>query len=145
MSATPTRLSIRAFGLASTLALAACAGGPVAPAWELDARGALERYPQLALSGDAGDIAWCHRRIVDYDACRLGARLQGLRRGVVERAQRIDARGREACVGLALAPLLALLHGDGGLGNWQGAGAVSAERIEEVEGHYADACAQFRG
>src|SRR5690606_33857562 len=26
-------------------------------------------------------------------------------------------------------PLLALTHGDGGLGNWQGAGAVPAERI----------------
>ena len=31
---------------------------------------------------------------------------------------------------LLVPPLLALLHGDGGLGNWQGAGAVEAERIE---------------
>ncbi len=47
------RFPARVFGLASTVVLAACAGGPVAPAWELEARGALERYPQLALSGDA--------------------------------------------------------------------------------------------
>ena len=30
---------------------------------------------------------------------------------------------------LLVPPLLSLLHGDGGLGNWQGAGAVRAERI----------------
>ncbi|MCC6940683.1 MAG: heparinase II/III family protein [Novosphingobium sp.] len=33
---------------------------------------------------------------------------------------------------LLVPPLLALLHGDGGLGNWQGAGAVEAERIEAL-------------
>jgi uncharacterized heparinase superfamily protein len=33
---------------------------------------------------------------------------------------------------LLVPPLLALLHGDGGLGNWQGAGAIPAERIEEL-------------
>ena len=35
----------------------------------------------------------------------------------------------EAMLQLLVPPLLALTHGDGGLGNWQGAGAVSAERI----------------
>ncbi|WP_338446870.1 heparinase II/III-family protein [Pelagerythrobacter marensis] len=30
---------------------------------------------------------------------------------------------------LLVPPLLSLLHGDGGLGNWQGAGAVRAERV----------------
>jgi uncharacterized heparinase superfamily protein len=30
---------------------------------------------------------------------------------------------------LLVPPLLAMLHGDGSLGNWQGAGAVSAERV----------------
>ncbi|WP_194955751.1 heparinase II/III family protein [Tsuneonella amylolytica] len=35
----------------------------------------------------------------------------------------------EAMLGLLVPPLLALLHGDGGLGNWQGAGAVGADRI----------------
>ncbi|RDS78528.1 heparinase [Alteriqipengyuania lutimaris] len=29
-------------------------------------------------------------------------------------------------------PLLAVMHGEGGMGNWQGAGAVCAERIEEL-------------
>jgi len=33
---------------------------------------------------------------------------------------------------LLVPPLLALVHGDGGLGNWQGAGAISAARIEAV-------------
>lgn len=33
---------------------------------------------------------------------------------------------------LLVPPLLALLHGDGGLGNWQGAGAIEADRIEEL-------------
>lgn len=32
-------------------------------------------------------------------------------------------------LGLLVPPLLALLHGDGGLGNWQGAGAIDAEKI----------------
>lgn len=35
-------------------------------------------------------------------------------------------------LGLLVPPLLALLHGDGGLGNWQGAGAIGAERIEAL-------------
>ena len=35
----------------------------------------------------------------------------------------------EAMLQLLVPPLLALTHGDGGLGNWQGAGAVAAERI----------------
>lgn len=33
---------------------------------------------------------------------------------------------------LLFPPLLALLHTDGGLGNWQGAGAVAADRIDEL-------------
>lgn len=35
----------------------------------------------------------------------------------------------EVMLELLVAPLLALRHGDGGLGNWHGAGAVGAERI----------------
>lgn len=34
--------------------------------------------------------------------------------------------------GLLVPPLLALLHGDGGLGNWQGAGAIDHLRIESL-------------
>lgn len=33
---------------------------------------------------------------------------------------------------LLVPPLLALLHGDGGLGSWQGAGAIEPERIETL-------------
>ncbi len=35
----------------------------------------------------------------------------------------------ESMLGALVPPLLALTHGDGGLGNWQGAGAVRAEQI----------------
>jgi uncharacterized heparinase superfamily protein len=35
----------------------------------------------------------------------------------------------EAMLSMLVPPLLALTHGDGGLGSWQGAGAVSAERV----------------
>ncbi|GGE04644.1 hypothetical protein GCM10011515_25320 [Tsuneonella deserti] len=35
----------------------------------------------------------------------------------------------EAMLGMLVPPLLTLTHGDGGLGSWQGAGAVPAERI----------------
>ena len=35
----------------------------------------------------------------------------------------------ETMLALLVPPLLALTHGDGGLGNWQGAGAVPAERV----------------
>ncbi len=38
----------------------------------------------------------------------------------------------EAMLGMLVPPLLALTHGDGGLGSWQGAGAVSAERISAL-------------
>ncbi len=35
----------------------------------------------------------------------------------------------DAMLGMLVPPLLALTHGDGGLGSWQGAGAVPAERV----------------
>ncbi|MXO75323.1 heparinase [Altererythrobacter aerius] len=38
----------------------------------------------------------------------------------------------ETMTGLLVPPLLGLLHSDGGLGSWQGAGAVSAERISAL-------------
>ncbi len=38
----------------------------------------------------------------------------------------------EAMLGMLVPPLLALTHGDGGLGSWQGAGAVPAERISAL-------------
>ena len=38
----------------------------------------------------------------------------------------------ETILTLLVPPLLALLHSDGGLGSWQGAGAVSAARIEAL-------------
>jgi uncharacterized heparinase superfamily protein len=38
----------------------------------------------------------------------------------------------EAMLAMLVPPLLALTHGDGGLGSWQGAGAVPAERIARL-------------
>ena len=38
----------------------------------------------------------------------------------------------DAILVMLVPPLLALLHGDGGLGNWQGAGAVKASRIASL-------------
>ncbi|MEL7679525.1 heparinase II/III family protein [Citromicrobium bathyomarinum] len=35
---------------------------------------------------------------------------------------------------LLVPPLLAVVHGEGGLGNWQGAGAVASERVSELIG-----------
>ena len=50
--------------------------------------------------------------------------------GACYRATRRDPpQAIEAMERMLVPPLLTLLHADGGLGNWQGAGAVSAERI----------------
>jgi uncharacterized heparinase superfamily protein len=38
----------------------------------------------------------------------------------------------DTILNLLVPPLLSLLHGDGGLGSWQGAGAVPAARIEAL-------------
>ena len=38
----------------------------------------------------------------------------------------------QTMLSLLVPPLLALLHGDGGLGTWQGAGAIGAEQIEAL-------------
>lgn len=38
----------------------------------------------------------------------------------------------EAMLQLLVPPLLALTHGDGGLGNWQGSGAVPSERLDAL-------------
>lgn len=51
------------------------------------------------------------------------------------RATRRDPpRAIETMLGLLVPPLLALLHADGSLGNWQGAGAIRAEKIAELIG-----------
>ncbi|GAD48778.1 hypothetical protein NT2_04_01900 [Caenibius tardaugens NBRC 16725] len=46
------------------------------------------------------------------------------------RAIRVDPpQAIEVMLGMLVPPLLALVHGDGGLGNWQGAGAVWPDRV----------------
>ena len=46
--------------------------------------------------------------------------------------KRVPPKGLETMLGLLVPPLLALTHADGGLGNWQGGGAVSAERVSAL-------------
>ncbi|HSG56157.1 MAG TPA: heparinase II/III family protein [Paracoccaceae bacterium] len=54
--------------------------------------------------------------LVDLSACYRAVR-------------RDPPRALETMLGLLVPPLLALTHADGGLGNWQGAGAVKADKI----------------
>ncbi len=44
-------------------------------------------------------------------------------------AERDPPRAIDAMLHLLVPPLLALMHGDGGLGSWQGAGAVRVDRV----------------
>ncbi len=57
--------------------------------------------------------------LVDLSACYRAVR-------------RDPPRAVETMLGLLVPPLLALLHADGSLGNWQGAGAIKADRIEAL-------------
>ena len=53
-------------------------------------------------------------------------------RACYEAVDRDPPAALESMLTLLVPPLLALRHGDGGLGNWQGAGAVSGERLEHL-------------
>ena len=57
--------------------------------------------------------------LVDLTACYAAVR-------------RNPPRALGTMLNLLVPPLLALTHADGSLGNWQGAGAVPAERIEAL-------------
>ncbi len=70
--------------------------------------GVLSRSPLLQMEAIA--------LLVDLTACYRATR-------------RDPPKAVESMLELLVPPLLALVHGDGGLGNWQGAGAVSAARV----------------
>ncbi len=50
-------------------------------------------------------------------------------RACYEAVKRNPPQVLETMLQLLVPPLLSLLHGDGGLGNWQGAGAIGADRV----------------
>lgn len=63
--------------------------------------------------------------LAQIDAIALLTELKACYRAV----RRDPPKAIEAMLAMLVPPLLALLHADGGLGSWQGAGAVPAERI----------------
>lgn len=77
--------------------------------------------------GDDGGVL-SRSPLCQIEAIELLIRLRACYSAVrKEPPQQIDAM-----LSLLVPPLLAVLHGDGALGNWQGAGAVPAERIEAL-------------
>lgn len=76
-----------------------------------DDGGVLSRSPLAQMEAIAA--------LVDLNACYAAVR-------------RDPPKALGTMLGLLVPPLLALTHADGTLGNWQGAGAVSAERIEAL-------------
>ncbi|AKH43211.1 putative heparinase superfamily protein [Altererythrobacter atlanticus] len=75
--------------------------------------GVLSRSPlgQIEAIGLLVDLAACYRAV-----------------------RRDPPQAVEGMLQMLVPPLLALTHSDGGLGNWQGAGAVSAERLSALIG-----------
>jgi len=63
--------------------------------------------------------------IAQMDAIGLLVKLTACYRA----ADRDPSTALDAMASLLVPPLLALMHGDGGLGSWQGAGAVRADRV----------------
>ncbi len=76
-----------------------------------DDGGVLSRSPLAQMDAIAA--------LVDLTACYRAVR-------------RDPPRAIPTMLNLLVPPLLALTHADGSLGNWQGAGAVKAERLEEL-------------
>ncbi|MGN3974870.1 heparinase II/III family protein [Tsuneonella sp. SYSU-LHT278] len=66
--------------------------------------------------------------LAQIDAIALLVELKACYRAV----RREPPAAIDAMLNLLVPPLLALTHGDGGIGSWQGAGAVSAERISTL-------------
>lgn len=76
------------------------------------------------LVGDDGGVL-SRSPLAQAEAIALLVELKACYRAV----RREPPQAIEAMLAMLVPPLLALTHGDGGLGSWQGAGAVSAERI----------------
>jgi len=79
------------------------------------------------LVGDDGGVL-SRSPLAQIEAIELLVRLTACYRAV----RRDPPEAIPAMLAILVPPLLGVLHGDGGLGNWQGAGAVEAVRIEAL-------------
>ena len=79
------------------------------------------------LVGDDGGVL-SRSPLAQADAIALLVELKACYRSV----RREPPPALEAMLAMLVPPLLALTHGDGGLGSWQGAGAVTAERVSAL-------------
>ena len=79
------------------------------------------------LIGDDGGVL-SRSPLAQIEAIELLVRLSACYRAT----RRDPPEAIPAMLGLLVPPLLGVLHGDGGLGNWQGAGAIEAARIETL-------------
>ena len=79
------------------------------------------------LIGDDGGVL-SRSPLAQIEAIELLVRLTACYRAT----RRDPPEAVAATVALMIPPLLCLLHGDGALGNWQGAGAIEAVRIEAL-------------
>jgi len=79
------------------------------------------------LVGDDGGVL-SRSPLAQIEAIELLVRLNACYRAV----RREPPEAVPAMLAIAVPPLLGVLHGDGALGNWQGAGAIEAGRIEAL-------------
>ncbi|MDP3675983.1 MAG: heparinase II/III family protein [Novosphingobium sp.] len=79
------------------------------------------------LVGDDGGVL-SRSPLAQIEAIELLVRLRACYRAV----RRDPPEAIPAMLGLLVPPLLGVLHGDGALGSWQGAGAIEAARIEAL-------------
>lgn len=75
------------------------------------------------VAGDGGALS--RSPLAQIDAIVLLTELKACYRAV----RRDPPQALDAMLTMLVPPLLGLTHGDGGLGNWQGAGAIPADRI----------------
>ena len=81
------------------------------------------------LVGDDGGVL-SRSPLAQIEAIELLVRLSACYRAT----RRDPPEAIAAMLGLLVPPLLGVLHGDGALGSWQGAGAIEAARIEALVG-----------
>ena len=79
------------------------------------------------LVGDDGGVL-SRSPLAQIEAIELLVRLRACYRAV----RRDPPQALAAMLEMLVPPLLGVLHGDGGLGNWQGAGAIDAGRIAKL-------------
>ena len=108
------------------------------PVGRESSRGLAERRPPRHVFGEAGLLragravsrgGGCCAQPVGANAGDRGDRRHG---SLYAAVRRTPPPALQAMLQLLVPPLLALRHGDGGLGSWQGAGAVSAHTLARL-------------